>query len=156
VKVFVDTSALLALFDRGEDRHSLAKECLAELASARLIISDYVLDESLTRWLTSGRAVPGLAFVDALLRSPRHELVFVGEDSFRESLVRAEKLAEQGLSFTDCTNVVLVEALGLDAIFAFDEGFAHVGLQVVPPPGRWPGAGPRRKATRRKRPRRGV
>ena len=150
MKVFVDTSALLALFDRGEDRHRLAKECLAELASARLVVSDYVLDESLTRWLTSGRGVPGLAFVDALLRSPRHEFVFVGEDSFREALVRAEKLAEQGLSFTDCTNVVLVEALALDAIFAFDEGFAHIGLEVVPAPARWRRVGSRRRTKRRK------
>jgi predicted nucleic acid-binding protein len=134
VKVLVDTSALLALFDRGEDRHRRARACLQELASARLVVSDYILDEALTRWLTTGRAAAGLAFVDALLQSPRHELVFVDRPVFDLALEKAGKYAEHDLSFTDCTSVVFVETLRLDGIFCFDEGFRRVGVRVLPGP----------------------
>lgn len=112
--------------------HAAARKALDGLSGARLVTSDYVLDEALTRWLTTGRARPGLAFVQAVLRSPRYEVVFVSRDVFDRTLARAAKLAGHGLSFTDCTSVVLVTDMRLDAIFSFDSGFARVGLSVIP------------------------
>jgi hypothetical protein len=152
VKVLLDTSALLALFDRGEDRHRQARDCLEDLAAAKLVVSDYILDEALTRWLTTGRSGPGLAFVDALLRSPRHELVFVDRPVFDLAMKKARKYSDQGLSFTDCTSIVLVEALHLAGVFAFDEGFARVGVRMFPGPPR--ASSPRRaRSSRPTRPR---
>lgn len=132
MRIFADTSALIALGNPSDGMHARARACWRDLANARFITSDYVLDETLTRWLTSGRGETGLRFVDALLASPRYRVVFVGQEIFERSRQRASGLAEHRLSFTDCTNVVLVESLRLDAIFSFDRGFARVGLEVVP------------------------
>lgn len=135
MRIFSDTSALLALGNPGEDRHTAAAGFFREAAaSTRFVVSDYVLDEALTRWITSGRASRGLAFVDALLESPRYELVFVGQPIFDRARQKAGKFAAHRLSFTDCTTVVLVETLRLDGVFAFDEGFARVGLRMFPGP----------------------
>jgi predicted nucleic acid-binding protein len=132
VKVFVDTSALLALGNPSDGKHDDAVTCYDGLENTALVTSDYVIDETLTRWLTSGRAREGLAFVDALLASPRYELLFVDRDAFDEALARARKYAEHELSFTDCTIVVLAERTACDAIFTFDDGFALVGCDVIP------------------------
>ena len=132
MRVFVDTSALIALANPSDGMHSPAKSCMKNLANAALVTSDYVLDEMLTRWLTTGRARRGLEFLDAILESPRYTLAFVDRRVFDLARQRAETFQEHRLSFTDCTNVVLVQDMRLDGIFAFDDGFAHVGLNVLP------------------------
>ena len=105
---------------------------MKNLANAALVTSDYVLDEMLTRWLTTGRARRGFEFLDAILESPRYTLAFVDRRVFDLARQRAEAFQKHRLSFTDCTNVVLVQDMRLDGIFAFDEGFSHVGLNVLP------------------------
>ena len=105
---------------------------MRKLSDAALVTSDYVLDEMLTRWLTTGRARRGLEFLDAILGSPRYTVAFVDRRIFDLARGRAEAYQEHRLSFTDCTNVVLVREMRLDDIFAFDDGFSNVGLNVVP------------------------
>jgi len=128
----VDTSAWLALGNPSDGRHVDAKRTLRELRDARLVTSDYVIDETITRWVTSGRAAAGLRFVRGLLDSPRTELVHVSPGIFHEALARIERYAEHRLSLTDCTNLVLIEQLGLDGLFAFDVGFGRAGAAVLP------------------------
>jgi predicted nucleic acid-binding protein len=111
--------------------HATAKQRMRTLSDAALVTSDYVLDEMLTRWLTTGRAQRGLEYLDAILTSPRFTVVFVDQRIFHLARNRAEAYQEHRLSFTDCTNVVFVGEMRLDAIFAFDDGFSNVGLNVV-------------------------
>ena len=132
MRVFVDTSALIALANPSDGMHSSAKSCMRNLATAALVTSDYVLDEMLTRWLTTGRAQRGFDFFDAILESPRYTLAFVDRRIFGLARQRAEAYQEHRLSFTDCTNVALVHEMRLDSIFAFDDGFSRVGLNVLP------------------------
>ncbi len=132
MRVFVDTSALIALANPSDGMHATAKRCMRKLSDAALVTSDYVLDEMLTRWLTTGRARRGFEFLDAILKSPRYSIAFVDRRIFDLARGRAEAYQEHRLSFTDCTNVVFVREMRLDAIFAFDDGFSNVGLTVVP------------------------
>lgn len=132
MKVLVDTSVWLALGNPSDGRHADAKKTLRELRDARLLTSDHVIDETVTRWVTSGRAAAGLRFVRGLLESPRTELVHVSPGVFHEALERVERYSEHRLSLTDCTNLVLVEQLGLDGLFAFDEGCRRAGANVLP------------------------
>ncbi len=132
MRVFVDTSALVALANPSDGMHAPAKSCLRDLNKADLITSDYVLDEMLTRWLTTGRARRGFEFLDAILESPRYTLAFVDRTVFDLARQRAEAYQEHRLSFTDCTNVVFVQEMRLDGIFAFDDGFSRVGQNVLP------------------------
>ena len=132
MRVFVDTSALIALGNQSDGKHTTAKRCMKRLSSASLVTSDYVLDEMLTRWLTTGRARRGFEFLDAILGSPRYTIAFVDQKIFHLARERAEAYQEHRLSFTDCTNVVFVSEMRLDAIFSFDDDFSNVGLNVVP------------------------
>lgn len=130
----MDSSAWLALGNPSDGRHADAKKALRDLGDARLLTSDHVIDEVVTRWVTSGRADAGLRFVRGMLESPRTELIHVAPATFHEALRRVARYSEHRLSFTDCTNIVLVEQLPLDALFAFDGPCRRVGVPVVPIP----------------------
>jgi predicted nucleic acid-binding protein len=132
MKILVDTSALLALGNPSDGEHAAARACFKAHSADHFVVSDYVVDETLTRWITSGRGGVGFRFIDAMLRSPRYELLYVGQSAFERALDKARKFVDQRLSVTDCTNVVLMEEHKLDAIFAFDDGYRHVGLEVIP------------------------
>jgi hypothetical protein len=42
------------------------------------------------------------------------------------------KYDDQELSFPDCVSVALLDRLGIDRIFAFDDDFRRLGYEVVP------------------------
>jgi len=50
MKYFADTSFLFAIFDRNENKHSVAKTVLTKLAEQghRIYLSDFIFDEILT------------------------------------------------------------------------------------------------------------
>lgn len=131
-RLLVDTSALVALGDRGEGRHRNASRCLRQIRGTRLFLTDYVLDETLT--LLRLRAGPRPT--DALMREVREartfELVFVDPKLFWKALDRFEKFADQTVSFTDCTSFVVMEHFKLDAAFSFDDDFRRAGFRVIP------------------------
>lgn len=91
-----------------------------------------MLDETLTRWITTGRAERGLAFVEALLASARYKVVFVDRGLFDSARERAAAFAEHRLSFTDGASAVIAARMRLDGIFAFDDGFRRIGFNLLP------------------------
>ena len=63
MRVFDDTSALIALANPSDGKHTAAKRRMRRLSDAALVTSDYVLDEMLTRWLTIGHFDDGFSNV---------------------------------------------------------------------------------------------
>lgn len=54
-KVFIDTSALVALFDRSDNNHQKAKTLLEIIRNnkRKLLMSDYIFDETITTVLSN-------------------------------------------------------------------------------------------------------
>ena len=132
MRLFVDTSAWLALNDRNDQYHSKAAAKSAEIKRHRieLITSEYVLDESITliRYRVSHQAA--VIFGNSLLNSNivRVEDVSV-EDRFK-AWEMFKKFEDKELSFTDCTSFVLMKNLRLQKAFTFDEHFRQMRFEV--------------------------
>ena len=132
--LFVDSSAWLAAYDRGQRGHA---EVVAALRQARkgrtsIVTSDYVLDETLT--LVRARVGHRLALTigDAVWRKGGAELLLV-DDPIRENAWEIfTKYAEHDLSFTDCTSAALMRQRGLDTICSLDHHFVVLGFTRIP------------------------
>ena len=130
--LLIDTSALIVLADRSDDRHSEALHIRRTVARGRLYVTDYVLDETVTLLIRRGGSRTAHLLMDEVRARRAFELIFVGPELFWKSEARMRKLADQAPSFTDCTSFSVMDHLRLDAAFAFDDDFIRAGYRVVP------------------------
>lgn len=131
--MFVDSSAFVALAVAYDGHHRAATSFFASLEpGTALVTSTDVFDETLTRLRRKAGHGPAVAMGRSLRASAVVRMVPV-EASDREAAW--ELFCDRPkvpLSFTDCTNVVLMERLGIRRIFTFDGDFEALDLEVLP------------------------
>jgi predicted nucleic acid-binding protein len=133
--IFVDTGAFLARHLSRDQHHASAVAAWASLAArkARLVTSNFVLDETLT--LLARRVDPAFAVERGLALYASQSLTILRPDATDEvaALERMQKLADHQVGFTDAVSFVLMSRHGLTTAFTFDRHFADAGFLV------WPG-----------------
>lgn len=136
MNIFLDTSALVAWFNRDDKYHSDAQRVLDDIRKGRLsftrfVLSDYVVDETLT-FFESVVKDPELAVRvgEALLGSGYVYLERVDSEVFSDSWERFKR--SSGFSFTDCTSMTLMDSRGIRAVFTFDAHFTRAGYSQIP------------------------
>ena len=132
MNVFVDTSALLAVFDRSDGRHSAAKRIWEELLRGEktLVIHSYVLVETsavLTRRI--GMEAVGVFERDVV---PALRIVWVTRDIHEASVGARLAAGRQALSLVDCASFEVMRRTGVRTAFAFDPHFRAFGYDVIP------------------------
>jgi predicted nucleic acid-binding protein len=127
IKIFVDADALVALTVETDTNHEKARSLLNRLTvnPVLFLTSNYVFSESIT--IISQRA------------SHQTAVTFIAKMQSMESsfqITRAdENIEEEAIgvftSYVDCTNMVFMKRLDLDAIFSFDEVYRKNGLTLA-------------------------
>ena len=136
MKIFLDTSAIIAFYNADDRWHAEAARVMASIAEGtipltRFYISDYVFDEAMTFMeCVIGDHALATAVGEALLSSPFTAMISVDEEAFEKTWDRFKK--GRGLSFTDCSSFVLMEAYGISHAFTFDSHFKEAGFQILP------------------------
>ena len=133
--IFVDTSAFYALEVESDVNHEAAREFLKELREGRygtLLTTDYVLDETLTPLRLRYGVRAALEFLEKLRESASIRVVWVDEVVFEKALEYFERDEGRRWSFTDCTSFAVMELLGVEHAFAFDEDFERAGFARHP------------------------
>jgi predicted nucleic acid-binding protein len=139
VRIFVDTSALLAILDDDDEHHVAALTTLATLErTAALISHSYVLVEAIALCRRRLGAAGTAILVDSLL--PTIETAWVDESLHRAGLVAYR--AGGGASFVDQVSFEFMRRQGIDVAFAFDADFEAAGF--TPPVIRAPSSPDRR------------
>ena len=130
-RVFVDTSAILALLVLSDAAHENAVEAFRKLESQRskLITSSYVLVETyalLTRRI-------GLEAVQVFREdfAPLLEAVWVDEVLHEKGLDRLLKSRSKRLSLVDAVSFEIMRAQGIDDAFSYDDDFVKAGFTQV-------------------------
>lgn len=98
----------------------------------RLITSDYIIDETLTRIRFKVGHILAVSWGRNIHSSKIIELQRVDEMIFEDALAIFEKYNDKQLSFTDCTSFALMKSMGIDDVFTFDEDFRKMGFNIVP------------------------
>lgn len=133
-RIFVDTSAWLALINRNDQRHGAAVRFHRSLnLSVRRVTTWGIVGETYTwlryhagyrpaeRWLHEQASLEEQAALEVVFPTPS------AEAGVRRILSR---FADQGLSYVDAFSLSILENRGdIDAVFAFDH---HLGLTGVP------------------------
>jgi predicted nucleic acid-binding protein len=127
--VFVDTSALLAVLDRSDERHAEAKHRWTDLLNGAhaLFCHNYILVET-SAVLTRRIGMEAARVFERDIR-PVLRLVWVTRE-IHEAAVGAQLAADRrALSLVDCVSFEVMRRTGLRSAFAFDPHFSEFGYE---------------------------
>ena len=133
-RILVDSSALCALVDRGELRHRAVATFIQEYgAEFSLLVTDYVLDETLT-WI-KGRFGPrqAIEFGRKLRASDFCRYHVLTAEDEADTWALFEKYQDKAWSYTDCSCLAVMQRLQVSEALSLDAQFYQMGVQV------WPG-----------------
>jgi predicted nucleic acid-binding protein len=130
-RVFVDTSAILALLNPGDQAHTDAKQAFLRLQAqeAVLISTSFVLVET---YALLGRRM-GLAAVKAFREAflPLLEVIWVEAELCQRALDFLVRRGGEGLSLVDAVSMQVIREGRIDRVFAEDESFDAAGFPPV-------------------------
>lgn len=135
--IFVDTSAFLAIVNEKDDNHTAAVELLEEIKNGKIrikkiITSDYIIDETLTRIRYSVGHKEAVEWGTDILSSKVIEKIEIGSEIFRSAWELFCTYNDKKFSFTDCTSFALMKKRGIEKVFSFDGDFERIGFILLP------------------------
>ena len=135
MKVFLDTSALIAYFIKQETHHVKVVTAynLYRNSKAQFFTSNYVIDELLT-WFSSHQTKH---FIQILLEAIGEmrangeiKILHIDETLADKAILVLLKFFEHKISFTDATTCVLYKDFAIDEIFSLDRDFKRMRLNT--------------------------
>ncbi|MDP8959473.1 MAG: PIN domain-containing protein [Actinomycetota bacterium] len=135
-RVFVDTSAFVALRNRAEREHEQARRALRQLMGERvaLFTSNYVFAEAYTALLVRLGRHEAVTWGERFRAGRSIELVRVDEDLEEHAWSLLVSHPDKAWSYVDATSFVLMERERTDEALALDRNFVQRGLRLHPPP----------------------
>jgi predicted nucleic acid-binding protein len=132
-KVFIDTSAFVALRNSAEREHTAARTVLSTLVSERaaLYTSNYVFSETYTALLVRVGRSEAIEWGKRFRASEAIELIRVEESIDDAAWMILESHVDKQWSHVDATSFALMEREGIDIALAFDRHFAQRGLTLA-------------------------
>lgn len=133
MKVFVDTSAWLAVYDASDEHYRNAQHLTAHLKTLRAayLLSDLVFAETLTMIRYRVGHPAAVRFGRSVLESRLAELVDVDEALRQRAWAIFQRYEDKDFSFVDCTSFAIMESFGVRTAFAFDRHFTQYGFQLL-------------------------
>ncbi len=135
-RVFIDTSAFVALRNGAEREHEVARGALRQLvaARARLFTSNYVFAETYTALLVRVNRHEAIEWGRRFKDSNVIELVRVEEDIEDAAWEILERYGDKAWSYVDATCFALMDREGVSEAFSFDRNFIQRRLDILPQP----------------------
>lgn len=133
MKVFIDTSAWIALYDKNDQYHNKAGKIWAEIINKKkqLYTTFDVLDETITLLRFRVGYKSSIDFGDSVFESKIINIIEIGTE-FR---VRAwgfyKKFSDKKLSLTDCTSFAVMSIFDITKAFTFDNHFLQIGFGIL-------------------------
>jgi len=135
MKIFLDTSALIAYYNVDDRHHAEASETMekirrGEIPLTRFYTTDYILDETLTFIECVFGAHELAVQVGKPASIPFTSIIKIDEETFSEAWSIFKE--SRGYSFSDCTSFAAMRKYGITHAFTFDKHFREAGFQIIP------------------------
>jgi predicted nucleic acid-binding protein len=130
--VFVDTGAWVALRYGRDQYHARAQALMRKLAGADmgLVTTEWVLAEAVTLLKARGAVDRAIALGDALQGGQLGHLVESTGERRRRAWELFVRYRDRRVGWVDCASFAVMEELGLDQVFGFDEDFVRAGFRI--------------------------
>ena len=132
ISIFIDTNILVSYFNKRDENHKKAEKLLEDIFEKKKygdpITSDYVFDESVNICTLRTKSKElSIKLGDMIFNSI--PMLNVTIPIFQMSWELFKKVK---MSFTDCTNIILVLTYGIKNIATFDKEFKRINnINVV-------------------------
>jgi uncharacterized protein len=128
--VFVDTGAWVALQYRRDQYHSRARTVLRRLRSddLGLVTTEWVMAESVTLLKARGAVDHALTFGEAVQAGRLGYMVESTAERRRRAWELFTRYRDRRVSLVDCASFAVMEELGLNRFFGFDDDFVRAGF----------------------------
>ena len=123
--IILDTSFLIAFYNKRDSRHREALKIFDEIANDKLVISDYIFDEVVTFLRAK---VPWIAQEVGKNILENLDVIRVNDEDFITAWELFNKFDE--LSFTDCTTLSLSKRLKIRRVVTFDQSLIRAFEKV--------------------------
>ena len=129
--VFIDANIFCAIINEDDIHHKKARNILESLTKEKqhLVTTDYIFDESVNviqRRLGKKAAI----ILGTYILNGEAFIIQIDKIKCKEAWELFQK--ENSFSFTDCTNIVCLERLGMKRIATFDKEFKKIkGIEVI-------------------------
>ena len=132
--VFVDTGYLLALEIANDQYHQTAMQHWQGIVAERprLVTTSYVFDEIVTFFNSRRHHAKAIEVGNNLLQSPSTQLIHVDTALFYEGWAYFQRHQDKDYSLTDCISFLVMQKLGIQKAFAFDQHFVQAGFTKEP------------------------
>ena len=133
-RVFIDTGAFVALRNRREHEHAIARATLTELIAerARLFTSNFVFAETYTALLVRVGRTEAIEWGRRFRASEAIELVRIEPDIEDDAWQILESHDDKPWSYVDATSFALMSREKVQTAFAFGNHFTQRGLVRLP------------------------
>lgn len=134
-KIFIDSSAFIALYLADDEFHKSAVTELNKLKNRQIVFvtSNFVLDEVYTFLRAKANKQNAIKFAEFLAENTEMlKIIRINVGDEQRAFEYFKVLDGRGISFTDCASFALMKRLKLKTVFTFDKDFSKAGFAVVP------------------------
>jgi len=130
VKVFVDTTAWIALINANDQLHQQAQTVMTKLRrqKARLVTTEFVLLEVADALSDPGVRSHTVEFIDGLRQVPLLQILSVKQDLLVEGWELYSQRPDKDWGLTDCTSFVVMNRKKIMQAFTSDHDFEQAGF----------------------------
>lgn len=132
-EIFIDTSALIAMRVEDDINHKKAQQFLGMIQEKRLRLhtTNFILDEVYTYFCKSHAIAIEMA--ELIMNNPLILLHRVAVEDENKAVEILKAFKDKDFSYTDATSFAIMERLGINTAFAFDDHFIQYGKFIVVP-----------------------
>lgn len=128
MKIFVDTSGIIAAMNSKDQHHQQANEIFSRAAhqKAILVITNYIRNE--THALLTGRAGRKIAL--RFLEDQSWAIEWITPEDEEKAIDLLRHYSDKSFSLTDATSFIIMERLKIKHAIAFDQHFYQYGFYL--------------------------
>jgi predicted nucleic acid-binding protein len=128
--IFVDTGYLIALLDRSDQHHAVAR-AWASILTEDMVTTSFVLTEYFNYFSAGPLRIPAHRLHDLLISKPEFESVIVAPSLFDRGLALHRARPDKDWSLTDCISFTVMTERDITQALAYEHHFEQAGFEAL-------------------------